>query len=96
MAPEAATVREPEERVHVHRRRPERRAAVARQPGARHGLQRVARLWGVSRATIYRHRHHLDDVRWGEWMVKVLSSLFHVAVVSSPRTFEPWPSSVWA
>ena len=22
-----------------------------------YGLQRVARLWGVSRATIYRHRH---------------------------------------
>ena len=28
-----------------------------------YGLQRVTRIWGVSRATIYRHRHHLDDVR---------------------------------
>ena len=28
-----------------------------------YGLQRVTRVWGVSRATIYRHRHHLDDVR---------------------------------
>ena len=25
-----------------------------------YGLQRVTRIWGVSRATIYRHRHHLD------------------------------------
>ena len=23
-----------------------------------YGLQRVTRIWGVSRATIYRHRHH--------------------------------------
>ena len=28
-----------------------------------YGLQRVTRIWGVARATIYRHRHHLDDVR---------------------------------
>jgi putative transposase len=28
-----------------------------------YGLQRVTRIWGVSRATIYRHRHHVDDVR---------------------------------
>src|SRR6187431_3426654 len=28
-----------------------------------YGLQRVTRIWGVSQATIYRHRHHLDDVR---------------------------------
>ena len=28
-----------------------------------YGLQRVMRIWGVSRATIYRHRHDLDDVR---------------------------------
>src|SRR6476661_3177842 len=28
-----------------------------------YGLQRVTRIWGVSRATIYRHRHHLEDVR---------------------------------
>ena len=28
-----------------------------------YGLQRVTRIWGVSRATIYRHRHLLDDVR---------------------------------
>ena len=31
--------------------------------GHTNGLQRVTRIWGVSRATIYRHRHHLDDVR---------------------------------
>ena len=28
-----------------------------------YGLQRVTRLWGVSRATIYRHRHRSDDVK---------------------------------
>jgi putative transposase len=28
-----------------------------------YGLLRVTRIWGVSRATIYRHRRHLDDVR---------------------------------
>src|SRR5947208_10904820 len=26
-----------------------------------YGLQRVARLWGVSRATVYRHRRRSDD-----------------------------------
>jgi len=42
----------------------------------------------------YEPIHHLLAVRCGEWMVKVLSSAFQVAVVSSPRTLEPWPSSV--
>jgi hypothetical protein len=27
-----------------------------------YGLLRVARVWGVSRATVYRHRHRSDDV----------------------------------
>jgi putative transposase len=26
-----------------------------------YGLERVSRLWGVSRATIYRHRHHAKE-----------------------------------
>ena len=26
-----------------------------------YGLERVSRLWGVSRATIYRHRHHSKE-----------------------------------
>jgi transposase InsO family protein len=30
---------------------------VSPSAGRAYGLQRVARLWGVSRATIYRHRH---------------------------------------
>lgn len=33
--------------------------------------------------------HHLDEVKVGLLMVKVLSSGFQVAVVSRPRTFEP-------
>jgi putative transposase len=28
-----------------------------------HGLQRVTRVWGVARATIYRHRHRADAVQ---------------------------------
>jgi putative transposase len=36
---------------------------VSPSVGKIYGLQRVTRIWGVSRATIYRHRHHLDDVR---------------------------------
>ena len=36
---------------------------VSPSTGQAYGLQRVTRIWGVSRATIYRHRHHLDDVR---------------------------------
>jgi len=28
-----------------------------------YGLQRVSRLWGVSRATVYRHRHRGDGVK---------------------------------
>ena len=31
-----------------------------------YGLQRVARLWGVSRATIYRHRHRSEEVSAGD------------------------------
>ena len=30
-----------------------------------YGLQRVTRIWGVSRATIYRHRRRPDDVSAG-------------------------------
>ena len=26
-----------------------------------YGLERVSRLWGVSRATIYRHRHRSEE-----------------------------------
>ena len=36
---------------------------VSPSVGKIYGLQRVTRIWGVSRATIYRHRHCLDDVR---------------------------------
>src|SRR4051794_26326495 len=36
---------------------------VSPSVGKIHGLQRVTQIWGVSRATIYRHRHRLDDVR---------------------------------
>src|SRR4051794_473565 len=36
---------------------------VSPSVGKIYGLQRVTRIWGVSRATIYRHRHRLDDVR---------------------------------
>jgi putative transposase len=36
---------------------------VSPSVGKIYGLQRVTRILGVSRATIYRHRHRLDDVR---------------------------------
>jgi putative transposase len=36
---------------------------VSPSVGKIYGLQRVTRIWGVSRATIYRHRRRLDDVR---------------------------------
>jgi putative transposase len=36
---------------------------VSPSTGRLYGLQRVTQIWGVSRATIYRHRHRADEVR---------------------------------
>ena len=33
---------------------------VSPATGQAYGLQRVTRIWGVARATIYRHRHGAD------------------------------------
>jgi putative transposase len=38
---------------------------VSPATGRTYGLQRVARVWGVSRATVYRHRHRSDGVKRG-------------------------------
>ena len=40
--------------------------------------------------------HHLSDVSVGLWISNSSASRWNVAVVSSARTFEPWPSSVCA
>ena len=34
---------------------------VSPSTGHVYGLERVSRLWGVSRATIYRHRHRSEE-----------------------------------
>ena len=36
---------------------------VSPSTGKVYGLQRVARLWGLSRATVYRHRRPADGER---------------------------------
>ena len=33
---------------------------VSPSTGRVYGLERVARIWGVARATVYRHRHPLE------------------------------------
>ena len=49
---------------------------VSPATGQAYGLQRVTRIWGVARATIYRHRHGADAAtaespgRWALWRTR--------------------------